>query len=377
MYDSSLSAGGLNCLICPKHWLAFTFLNILVALVSGVIMIGLFLFLNLTVALGTVKGIIFCANIVLINRSVFLPFPKQKLIIFLYILNTRLGVHRCVYEGMDANGNIWLSLLFPSYLICLVIIIITVTKYSYRCAQLIGDRNPVVTLATLVLISYAYYLHITLEIFSFTTINYPNNTYEIVWLSDANVKYFQGKHITLVLIGFALLIIGLGYTIILLLWQWLLHAPNITAFKWVRNTKLNCFIEAYHAPYRPKYRFWTGILLLLRVILDILISLNISGSPQYNLLTTGIVIGLLVMLKTYIGNKVYKKKILDYIENICYFNLLYLTVVTFYTQHVSAQKTSTYISISITLVLFLCIMLYHIHYTFSRFMWYKKFVIGF
>ena len=120
----SLSAGSLNCLICPKHWLAFTFFNILVALVSGVIMVALFVFLNLTVALGTVNGIIFYANIVLINRSVFLPFPKQKLIIFLYILNTRLGVHRCVYEGMDANGNIWLSLLFPSYLICLVIIII-------------------------------------------------------------------------------------------------------------------------------------------------------------------------------------------------------------------------------------------------------------
>ena len=103
------------------------------------------------------------------------------------------------------------------------------------------------------------------------------------------------------------------------------------------------------------------------MILDILISLNISGSPQFNLLTrsTGIVIGSLVMLKTHIGNKVYKKRILK-------FNLLFFTVITFYTQHVSTQKTSTYISISITLVLFLCIMLYHIHCTFSRFMWYKK-----
>ncbi len=174
------------------------------------------------------------------------------------------------------------------------------------------------------------------------------------------------------MIGFALLIIGLGYTIILLSWQWLLHASNISAFKWVRNTKLNCFIEAYQAPYRPKYHFWTGILLLLLVILNILISLNTSGSPQYNLLTTGIVIGLLVMLKTYIGKNGYKKKILDYIENICYFNLLLFTVITFYTQHASAHKTSTYISISTTLVLFLCIMLYHIHYTFSRFTWYRK-----
>ena len=39
----------------------------------------LFLFLNLTVAVGTVNGIIFYAN-VLINRSVFMPFLKQKLV---------------------------------------------------------------------------------------------------------------------------------------------------------------------------------------------------------------------------------------------------------------------------------------------------------
>ena len=38
----------------------------------------LFLFLNLTVAVGTVNGI-FYAN-VLINRSVFMPFLKQKLV---------------------------------------------------------------------------------------------------------------------------------------------------------------------------------------------------------------------------------------------------------------------------------------------------------
>ena len=234
----------------------------------------------------------------LINRSVFIPFPQQKLIIFLYILNTRLGLHRCIYECMDAYGNIWLSFLFPSYLICLVIIIIIVSRYSSRCARLIGDRNPVATLATLVLFSYAYYLHIILEIFSFTTIKYPNSIREIVWLSDANVKYFCGKHIALALIGFTLLILGLVYTITLFSWQWLQSASNIPAFTWVKNTKLNCFIEAYHAPYRPKYRYWTGLLLLLQVTLNVMSSPNISGDPHYNLLTTGILMALLIMLKT-------------------------------------------------------------------------------
>ena len=125
-------------------------------------------------------------------------------------------------------------------------------------------------------------------IFSFSTIEYPYSTqcHEIVWFSDANVKYLCRKHI-------ALLILGLVYT--------------------NKNTKLNCFIEAYHARYRPKYHYWTGLLdlLFLRVILNILVSLNIFGDPHYNLLTIGILIPLLIMLKTYIGNKVYKNKILD------------------------------------------------------------------
>ena len=47
-------------------------------------------------------------------------------------------------------------------------------------------------------------------------------------------------------------------------------------------------------------------------------------------------------------------------------------MVTFYTQHINAQKTSTYISISVTLVLFFCIMLYHVHYAFSKFKWYRN-----
>ena len=368
----SMSAGSLNCIKCPKQWPGLVVVNVLLGFISGIVLIMLFLFLNLTVAVGTVNGIIFYANVVLMNRSVFMPFFKQKLVVFLYLLNTQLGINRCVYEGMDAYGNVWLSLLFPLYLICLVLVIIVITKYSSRCAQLIGDRNPVATLATLVLISYAYFLRIILEIFSFTTIKYPNRTSETVWLSDASVKYLQGKHIPIFLTGLTLFIIGIAYTLVMFLWQWLLHMSNITMFKWVKNTKLYGFIEAYHAPFKPKYRFWTGLLLFLRILLNILITANVSGNPQYNLLTTGTIITLLIMLKMYIGNKVYKHKTLDYVENVCYFNLLFLTMATFYTQPINEQETSTNVSISVTLVLFLCILMYHIHYALCSFKWYRK-----
>lgn len=55
-----------------------------------------------------------------------------------------------------------------------------------------------------------------------------------------------------------------------------------------------------------------------------------------------------------------------------HFDLLFLTIATFYTQQINAQKTSTYASISVTLVLFLCISIYHVNCAFSNFMWYRK-----
>ena len=135
-----------------------------------------------------------------------------------------------------------------------------------------------------------------------------------MWLPDASVKYLHGKHIPLFLTGLTLFLIGIAYTFILFSWQWLLYVSNIMVFKWVKNTKLYGLIEAYHAPFKPKYRSWTGLLLFLRILLNVFITVNVSGNPQFNFLTMGIIITLLVALKTYIGNKVYKSKTLDYIE---------------------------------------------------------------
>ena len=109
----SMSAGSLNCIKCPKQWSGLVVVNVLLGIVDGIVLIMLFLFLNLTVAVGTMNGIIFYANIVVVNRSMFIPFSKQILVVFLYVLNTQLGIHRCVYEGMDAYGSVWFSLLFP------------------------------------------------------------------------------------------------------------------------------------------------------------------------------------------------------------------------------------------------------------------------
>ena len=161
-----------------------------------------------------------------------------------------------------------------------MITIIILSEVSTQFAKLIGRRDPIATLATLILLSYAKLLLVTITILSFAVLNYPLVT---VWLPDGNVKYLQGKHIALDMVALLIILIGVPYTIILFLWQWLVCVPNWRVFRWTRNTKLNAFVSVHHVPYSSKYRYWTGLLLLVRVVLYITASVTVPGNPRTSL----------------------------------------------------------------------------------------------
>ena len=135
-------------------------------------------------------------------------------------------------------------------------------------------------LATLILILYIKLLSVTITALSFAILDYPDGYQEIVWLPDGNVKYFQGTHILLALLTLLIILIGLQYTTLLFLWQWIVSAPKYKLFIWTRNIKLNAFITTYHIPHNSKYRYWTGLLLLARGVFYITASITESAHPQ-------------------------------------------------------------------------------------------------
>ena len=70
----------------------------------------------------------------------------------------------------------------------------------------------------------------------------------------------------------------------------LLFAPCIQAskrlpFKWIKM-KLLPLLDAYQAPYKDKFRFWTGLMLVVRSILLVGYGSNILGDPDINHLMT-------------------------------------------------------------------------------------------
>ena len=123
-------------------------------------------------------------NIIAANFTAFLPIANPNIAtVFIYIacLNLDLGIDVCPYTGMDDYIKQWLQLAFPAYIIILVAIVIFISERSSRFARLIRRGNPVATLATLLLLSYAKLLRVIIDIFSFAFLKYPDGSTKMVF----------------------------------------------------------------------------------------------------------------------------------------------------------------------------------------------------
>ena len=358
----SLSLGSSRCLSCPNYWQVL-FVSVTVAgIVAGIALVFFILILNMTVSVGTLNGLIFYANIVAAYRSILLPFSKQNFItVLISWLNLDFGFDLCYFPGMDAYSKTWLQLTFPLYIAFLVVMILVLSSCSTKFANLIGKKNPVATLATLVLLSYTKLLTFVLAALTFGTLEFPDGSHVTVWLPDATVTFLDGKHIALFITAVMLLLIGMIFTALLFSWQWLLHLQKWKIFKIVRNTRLISFIECYHAPYTPKHRYWTGLLLFVRIILVLSAQINTSNDPRVALSTIVFIMGIILFLKGVVGIRVYKDWPLDTLEMLFYFNIICLTALTVATDH----PASAYMSVCISFTLLLIIILYQV-YTYTN-----------
>ena len=358
----SLSLGSPRCLSCPDYW-PVLFVSITVAgILAGLALVTFILILNMTVSVGTLNGLIFYANIVAAYKSVLLPFSEQNFTtVLISWLNLDFGFDSCYFPGMDAFSKTWLQLAFPLYIAFLVVMILVLSSCSTKFSNLIGKKNPVATLATLILLSYTKLLTFVLTVLTFGTLEFPDGSHVTVWLPDATVTFLDGKHIVLFIIAVVLLLSGIVYTALLFSWQWLLHLQKWKMFKILRNTRVINFIECYNAPYTPRHRYWTGLLLLVRIILVLSAQINTNNDPQVALSTIVFIMGIILFLKGVVGIRVYNDWPLDTLEMLFYFNIICFTALTVATDH----PAIAYISVSISIILLLVIILYHV-YTYTN-----------
>ena len=358
--------GTSACRECSSLW---TLLWVPVIALAGIVLVVLLIVLNLTVSVGTINGLIFYANIVRANHAIFFPpnTTNSFLSWFIAWINLDLGIETCFYNGLDAYVKTWLQFAFPLYIWLIVVLIIVFSHYFNKIAKLCGS-NAVPVLATLFLLSYAKLLRIIITVFQSTELEYSDKFVRKVWLYDGNVNYLEGKHIPLFVAAVILLLaISVPYTGMLLFIQCFQKLPNHKLLSWIH--KLKPLFDAYTGPYKDRHRYWTGLLLLVRVALFVIVSVNAIANPAVDLLAITLTTFCLITHGVVAG-QVYKTWILNAIEYSYFLNLGVLSCATFYTRASDQedsrgatgqdQKAVVYTSVAIALVTFKVIVMMHI-----------------
>ena len=128
--------------------------------------------------------------------------------------------------------------------------------------------------------------------------------------------------------------------------------------KWAKNTKYNAFIDAYHAPFTPKHRYWVGLLLFAQIIHNLVTA--IATGPVPILSAACVTLGL-IMLKL-LNTRIYKNRLQDSLETLFLTNIIILAVATDHIRETNEDQLAlANTSIAISFILFLIILGYHFY----------------
>ena len=171
------------------------------------------------------------------------------------------------------------------------------------------------------------------------------------------MQYFTPSHIPRFVAAAIILTAGEMFTVLLFFSQWLPRCSNWKLMKWTRNTKYTGFMDAYHAPFTPKHRYWVGLLLFALIVHNTVAAM--ATDTFLPVLSAGSLSVGLITLKL-LSNKVYKDWSKDCLETIFLLNLAILTNGTFYAKGLKySHQTLANISMAMSVTLFMIIICYH------------------
>ena len=303
---------------CTNKYILIT----IIVIGTGIVLVVLLYLFNLTVAKGTINGIIFYANIISINDSYFLTNNNafKPLQVFISFTNLDLGIETCFYHGMDSYAKMWLQLFFPFYLIVIASSIIIASRYSSRILRLTFSRSLPV-LATLFLLSYTGVLRtVSTVLFSYSIITHlPSGHHQMVWSMDASVPLFSMKFTILFIACLVLFLLLIPFNTILLFARYLSKFRMINRFK--------PLLDAFQGPYKDKYYYWVAVNIILRSVFFTLYGLK----SKLRLLIATVILVVFATCHGYI--KPNKNKVVNVHELLLLINLTITYAVSYYSSN--------------------------------------------
>ena len=330
--------------------------------------------LNVTVTEGTINGLIFYASFLFTCRNYFF-FDSQhhtlkrfatSLWIFIAWLNLDSGFDTCAYNGMTGYQYIWIIFGFAFYLLFIQAVMIILSRKFIFFTRLFG-RNVLKVLATLLFLTHSQLMYASFHTFQYAHlfVSTQNGIKDfIVWRFDGNIPYFGLKHMTLLVLS-AICILLMLFSILCLLFIQCLQKQNDRWYlRWVE--RLRPFFEAFTGPCHDNYRFWPGLLHLLRTLIYAL-SMYFNSYQSYyrrwKMLVTAAFCVLIMTLAFIFPHGVYKKWFLNVLEFSLLLNLCILCIFLGYYKY---AHQPLFLSVSLVMVTCFGLLLYHIHQQIKR-----------
>ena len=288
----SVTFGSNQCEKCSNWWL----LTLIVYGLAGPLLIYLLYALNLTLTTGKLNGIIFYSQM-LNNTSTLLGYYNavndgfvkfiffcSRGILLLINLNISFNIPLCFYDGMTELWKSGLGLLFPVYLLSIVIGLIIISRYSIRLSNRIANSS-IQVLVTVVHLSFSTLLTSLFDVF--TPVYIHTNTSDaplVVWQNDGTVEYGKGGHLILMIVtGLIVGTILTTYLTVLLAGRPLMKINRIREY-------LRPIYEAIHAPYKPNREFLFSFSIIFIALTYLIKAIFIGINPAL-----GIAVGVLII----------------------------------------------------------------------------------
>lgn len=324
--------GSSECRECSNTYLLLLVFFAVIAFV----LIGFISSLRLTVSTGRINGLLFYANVIKLANSNFFELQSPIFAFFQILVdwtNLDFSFRTCFYDGFDLYAKAWFQYVFPFYLFVILAVAMIGAHYSTKISKII-PKNIVAVSTTIALMTFTKLLRATAQPVAFATVSHASvdgssqtvSTYQ-VWSFDGNVKYFSLKHALLLLFSLGVLLgLVVPFAIIMFFYPfiWSFTAHEGTAFErfvcFIRRRlfKMKPLLETYDGPYHPKFRFWTGLLLLLRFGI-LLLAL---GTPI--VMTTGVTAISIILLGVVLAKRIYNNKVNKRVEYLYLQNLAVL-----------------------------------------------------
>ena len=233
-----------------------------------------------------------------------------------------------------------------------------------RISRLCGS-HAAPALATLFLMSYTKILLAVTNALSMSQLTCGNSTLT-VWSVDGNIAYGSGKHLALVIFSCGVLFIGLAYPVLVLCAPLLeKYSDKCIPHRWNPVPTWKPLLDAYCGPYKDRYRFWTGVTLLLRLIVTIIFSFTFGKFVKINMVLISIIIlGISLFTST-----IYRNVYLSILDVIFLTNLFLLSNVGLATSLFNLQtffKEAAIVSVTFSIFCFIAIVCVHFRQKFQK-----------